>query len=66
MTDLIGRTLHRLAEHVAGRLSVPGDARYAAEFWDDSAANDAENDDRDQSGDREQLPGKHSPHHRSA
>jgi hypothetical protein len=30
MTDLIGRTLRRLAEHVAGRLSVPSDAHYAA------------------------------------
>jgi FAD/FMN-containing dehydrogenase len=29
MTDLIGRTLRRLAEQVAGRLSMPGDARYA-------------------------------------
>jgi len=30
MTDLTGRTLRRLAEHLAGRLSAPGDARYAA------------------------------------
>jgi len=30
MTDLIGRTLHRLGEQLPGRLSMPGDERYAA------------------------------------
>ena len=30
MTDLIGRTMRRLADQVAGRLSMPGDVRYAA------------------------------------
>jgi FAD/FMN-containing dehydrogenase len=30
MTDPIGRALHRLGEQLAGRLSLPGDDRYAA------------------------------------
>ena len=30
MTDLIGRTLHRLGGTLPGRLSMPGDDRYAA------------------------------------
>src|SRR5215468_857764 len=30
MTDLITRTLNRLAQQVRGRLSMPGDKRYAA------------------------------------
>src|SRR5262247_4845233 len=30
MTDLITRTLNRLAQQVDGRLSMPGDKRYAA------------------------------------
>jgi FAD/FMN-containing dehydrogenase len=30
MTDLIARTLHRLGEQLPGRLSRPGDDRYAA------------------------------------
>src|SRR5215471_15169926 len=30
MTDLIGRTLNRLGQQLRGRLSMPGDERYAA------------------------------------
>ena len=30
MTDLIGRTLHRLGERLPGRVSVPGDKGYTA------------------------------------
>ena len=30
MTDLIGRTLHRLGQQLRGRLSLPGDDRYVA------------------------------------
>jgi hypothetical protein len=30
MTDLIGRTLNRLRQQLHGRLSMPGDERYAA------------------------------------
>jgi hypothetical protein len=30
MTDLIEKTLHRLGEQLGGRLSLPGDDRYAA------------------------------------
>jgi FAD/FMN-containing dehydrogenase len=35
MTDLIDRTLHRLAQHMQGRLSTPGDKRYitATSIW---------------------------------
>jgi hypothetical protein len=30
MADLIGRTLNRLGQQLRGRLSLPGDDRYAA------------------------------------